>query len=260
MLGTVSFLPLSGIPSIQTGDDVAQLLLRSCEQQKLEHKDILVVTQKIISKAEGRMRYLSDVQVTSEAKSLAAVTDKDPRLVALILLESTQVIRAAPGVLIVRHKSGLVCANAGIDQSNIDHANTAEESVLLLPEDANAAAKKIALDVFKEKGCEVAVIISDSLNRPWRLGSIGTAIGAYGMPALEEYNGNADLYGRVLQATLVNRIDALAAMACLTMGEGREGCPAVLVRGFDYSKSENRLFGDTAKDVLRPEKQDLFSS
>ena len=191
---------------------------------------------------------------SAEAKALAAETDKDPRLVQLILDESTEVLRQKPGVLIMRHKLGLVGAHAGIDQSNIDHDGG--EQALLLPVDPDASAARFKADVEARTGREIGVIITDSANRPWRLGTIGIAIGAAGLTVLDDHRGGTDSYGRELKVTLINRADAIASMATMVMGETTERLPVAVVRGLPLIVGEN---GEQPAAVInRPLEEDLF--
>ncbi len=238
---------------ITPDDDLAGLIHGSllASATKLRDGDILVVAQKIVSKSEGRQIRLSDVQASAEAIRLAAETDKDPRLVELILSESENIVRQAPGVLIVRHRLGFVCANAGIDQSNICHDEG--ESALLLPLDPDVSARRLRESLQRTYDCRLGVIISDSTNRPWRMGSIGSAIGSSGITVLDDRRGGKDIYGRELQVTMVNRADSIATAAMLVMGETTERTPVVLVRGMDGEDSDQ-----TAAMCLRPVTEDLF--
>lgn len=243
---------LSGIPEIQRGAALAPLLIEAVARAglALEAGDVLVIAQKIVSKAEGRMVRLADVSPGADAVSLAATLDKDPRLVELTLRESRQVLRAERGVMIVEHRLGLVMASAGIDQSNVPDA---EENALLLPEDPEASAGRIRAELREMSGVDVAVIINDSFGRPWRNGVIGTAIGVAGIPALVDLRGEPDRQGRVLQRTQVAAADELAAAASLVMGQAGESIPAVLARGFPYSRREGSV-----RELIRPPDQDFF--
>ena len=247
-------VPLAGIKLVDAGDDLAALLLDAiaANDLALEDGDILTVAQKIVSKAEGRQVPLAGVSASPEAQRLAAETEKDPRLVQLILDESTEVVRQKPGVLIVRHKLGLVGAHAGVDQSNIDHGDEAE--ALLLPKDPDASAVRLRAALVAATGRAVGVLITDSANRPWRLGTVGIAIGAAGLDVLDDRRGGTDLYGRELKVTLVNRADSIAAAATLAMGETTERMPAALVRGLPSATRP----GQRAADVVRPLEEDLF--
>lgn len=253
MHGGISITPIRGIKLVEPGDDLPAALLDGLAASglALEDGDILAVAQKIVSKAEGRQVDLATVVPSAEAERLAAETDKDPRLVQLMLDESTEVVRQKPGVLIMRHNLGVVGAHAGVDQSNIDHGSGA--GALLLPKNPDASAARIRRALMAASGRTVGVLVTDSANRPWRLGTIGIAIGAAGIPVLDDHRGGHDLYGRELKVTLINRADSLASAATLAMGETTERTPAALIRGF---ASEDT--GQTAADIPRPLEEDLF--
>ncbi|MBJ89771.1 MAG: coenzyme F420-0:L-glutamate ligase [Woeseia sp.] len=253
MQSSLSIHALVGIPIVNTGDDIASLISTAVSDpgMSLVDGDIVVVSQKIVSLAENRLVHLDSVKVSAKALKLANETDKDPRLVELILQESTAVIRAKPGVIIVRNRLGFVGANAGIDQSNIDHSGG--ESALLLPVDPDGTARKIRSFLMQDLGCNIGVIISDSTNRPWRLGSIGAAIGSAGITVIDDRRGDDDLYGRKMKITEINRADAIAAAAVLIMGETAEKTPVAIVHGFSAEDS-----GDGAKLSIRSIEEDLF--
>lgn len=270
-LSSLNFHPVPGLPLVRPGDDLPALIgaaLRSAGHE-LRDGDLLAVAQKIVSKAEGRLVRLADVQASPEAFELAERTDKDPRLVELILGESNGVVRVGRNVVIVEHKLGLVLANAGIDRSNVTGPELAEaddpeadnasstgdgdDTVLLLPKDPDASAARLRDRLRQEFGANCAVMITDSIGRPWRLGTTGTAIGCAGIDALVDLRGRPDLFGRRLQVSEVAVADSLAAAAVLVMGEGDEGVPLVLVRGFPAGDSTQ-----TASAVLRPRDEDLF--
>lgn len=238
---------------VRSGDDLASLILAALKAQKLDLAagDILVVAQKIVSKSEGRQLPLNTITPSEEAIQLAKETEKDPRLVELILRESNTVLRKKPGVLIVRHRLGLVGAQAGIDQSNIEHDDG--EHALLLPEDPDASARRIRESIFAKTGVRPGVIVSDSMNRPWRLGTIGGAIGSAGIAVLDDRRGGHDIYGRELKVTMINRADSIATAATLVMGETTEKTPIALVRGFPQEDSPQ-----TAHDIIRPLEEDMF--
>ena len=244
---------IAGVPMVKPGDDLATVVLSSLATEGFELRDgdVLALAQKIVSKAEHRQFKLADIAPGDDALKLAAEVDKDPRLVQLILNESTEVLRKKPGVLIVRHKLGIVGANAGIDQSNIDHGDA--EEALLLPEDPDASAKNLTAEIAKRTGKSVGTIIADSMNRPWRMGTIGGAIGCAGVNVLDDYRGGNDLYGRELKVTLINRADALAGAATLLMGETTEKVPLVLIRGIAPYRGD-----DCARDIPRPLEEDMF--
>jgi len=249
----LQILPLTQVPMVGAGDDLAALVNDSMRQQgiRFEEDDILVVAQKIVSKAEGRTVRLADVQPSESARELALEVDKDARLVELILGESAAVVRTAPGVVIVRHKLGLVCANAGIDQSNIDHSDT--ELALILPENPDNSARELRAGLEAMSGRSLGVIICDSVNRPWRLGTVGIAIGSNGIKVLDDRRGQVDIFGRTLTTTMSNIADSVAAAASLVMGETTEKVPCVIVRGISTGNSNQ-----SSADCIRPVEEDLF--
>jgi coenzyme F420-0:L-glutamate ligase/coenzyme F420-1:gamma-L-glutamate ligase len=224
---------LEGIPTIQPGDDLVPLIVAGMNGAGLvpEDGDVLVLAQKIISKAEGRSIRLGDVVPSPRAVELAARTNKDPRVVELMLQESVEVLRCRSGVIIVEHRSGLVMANAGIDASNVDGAE-GEERVLLLPEDSDRSAAALRESFRRAVGRDIGIVIADSFGRAWRNGTVGTAIGLAGPPGLWDMRGLLDRNGRVLRATEVAIADELAAAASLLMGQAAEGLPVVHVSGF----------------------------
>jgi coenzyme F420-0:L-glutamate ligase/coenzyme F420-1:gamma-L-glutamate ligase len=243
--------PLRGIPMIEAGDDLAAIILsalRACDRS-LAVGDVLVLAQKIVSKAEGRLVDLRTVTPSAWAVTLAKATEKDARVVELILSESTDVLRHRPGALIVAHRLGMVLANAGIDQSNVGGA----EHALLLPLDPDRSCAEIRRKLAAATGVDVAVMIIDSLGRAWRNGTIGTAIGVSGLPGLLDLRGKPDLFGRVLETTEVGLADELAAAASLVMGQADEGRPVVLARGVGYARPDG-----SAQELIRPREKDLF--
>lgn len=252
---SLTLMAIPGLPHVQPGDDVAELILAAAAQANITFHpgDILVIAQKIVSKAEGRQVNLCHVQPGEEAREVAAITAKDPRLVQLILQESTAISRMKPGVLIVRHRLGFTSANAGIDRSNVPQKE-GEETVLLLPLDPDASAHQIRHTVETRSGVPVAVIITDSHGRPFRMGTVGVAIGVAGIPALWDRRGEPDLYGYRLQHTDVGMADELSAAAGLLMGQADEATPVVLVRGLSYPVVEN----SAATDLVRPREHDLY--
>jgi coenzyme F420-0:L-glutamate ligase/coenzyme F420-1:gamma-L-glutamate ligase len=249
----LQFHVIPDIPLIKAGDDLTAILLDGLSRLSvpLDDGDVLVLAQKIVSKAEGRLIPLASVTPGPEAIALAAETDKDPRLVQLILEESVEVMRKKPGVLIMRHRLGNVGAHAGIDQSNIEHEGG--ECALLLPIDPDGSARRLRESVSAATGRRCGVIIADSMNRAWRLGTIGGAIGSAGLTVLDDLRGTQDLFGRELKVTVINRIDSLAATACLLMGESVQKTPAVLIKGLAPEDSTQ-----TARDLVRPLAEDMF--
>ena len=242
------------LPLVEPGDDLAAILIDGLAHAGIAPaaRDVLVVAQKVVSKAESRYRDLGAVTPSDRARDLARAVDKDPRLVEVILSESEAVVAHKPGVLVVAHRLGFVLANAGIDRSNV-RPEPGAERVLLLPEnpDASAAALKARLDAhFK---IELAVIVSDSLGRAWRNGVTGIALGAAGLPALRDMIGRKDLFGRTLDVTQTGFADDIAAAASLLMGQADEGLPAVLLRGLAWREPASG-----ARALLRPKDEDLF--
>ena len=219
---------LPGIPFVRPGDDLVSIILPSLQQAgiSLADGDILVLAQKIVSKAEGRLVDLAHVAPSEAAIKLAAATEKDPRLVELILRESNEVLRSRPGSIIVEHRLGFVCASAGIDHSNVQGEG---EWVLLLPENPDASAQRIRSGLEVASGKHLGVMIIDSHGRAWRLGTVGVAIGLAGMPGLVDMRGQPDLFGYTLRITLIGAADELAAAASLVMGQAAEGTPVVHV-------------------------------
>ncbi len=241
------------LPLVRPGDDLGALVASALAGITLAAQDVVVVAQKIVSKAEGRYVRLASVQCTDEARALAAKLDKDPALVTLVLQESDHVVRAERQALIVQHRLGYVMANAGIDQSNLDPAAEDGPAVLLLPEDPDASAARLQDRLGALLGVRLPVIVSDSFGRPWRRGSVGVALGVSGLPAVLDLRGAADLFGRALQITIAGFADQIASLACLLMGEGAEGIPAVLVQGLSWSAPAG-----TGAGLLRPVQEDLF--
>jgi coenzyme F420-0:L-glutamate ligase/coenzyme F420-1:gamma-L-glutamate ligase len=245
---------LAGIPTIQAGDDLASLIAVSISGANLvlEDGDVLVLAQKIVSKAEARSVRLADVVVSPRAVELAALTSKDPRVVELILRESVEVMRCRPGLIIVEHRSGLVMANAGIDASNVD-GTEGDERVLLLPEDSDLSASRLREGLRRLVGRDIGIVIADSFGRAWRNGTVGTAIGLAGPPGLWDMRGLPDRNGRVLKATEVGIADELAAAASLLMGQADESLPVVHVRGFPLAFRTSSM-----KELIRDRNIDLF--
>lgn len=254
-MAPIQILKLPGLPMIGPDSDldaeIAGAMARSAIA--LQDGDIVVVAQKIVSKAEGRKRVLNDYPPSPAARDLAGTVNKDPRLVEAVLSESRAVIRAVPNVLIVEHRLGHIMANAGIDQSNVEADGADGETILLLPEDPDASARALR-DRLRPPGVErIGVVISDSFGRPWRIGTTGVAIGVAGVPAVVDRRGEKDMFGRVMQVTEVGFADAVASAACLAMGEGAEAIPAAIVRGLDWHAGTCN-----ASDGLRDPERDLF--
>ena len=252
---SISLTALTGLPLIEKDDDLGELILSGLADNNIiiETNDVVAVAQKIVSKAEGRLVSLSDVDPSQDALDIAHQTNKDPRLVELILQESNEVIRIGDGVIIVEHRLGHVLANAGVDRSNIESKNK-DEVALLLPLNPDESAIRIKDQIKEKTGVDVGIIITDSIGRAWRLGTIGHAIGSAGVKTLMDLRFKAkDLFERELQVTCIAWADQLAAAASLVMGETNEATPVVLIQGLDVDSTE-----DSIQDLIRPKKEDLF--
>ena len=249
----VSLAAIPGMPPVKEGDDLAQLIVEAANAagEPLAAGDIVVIAQKVVSKAEGRICDLADVLPSERAVALGREAQKDPRLVELILQEAEEVLRVRPGVIVVAHKRGWVLANAGIDRSNVEGGD--RDRVLLLPKDPDASATAIRKRLELFCAVDVGVIIADSIGRAWRLGTIGTAIGASGVQCLADLRGRRDLYGRPLETTETGSGDEVAAAASLLMGQDAEGTPVVVVRGLLEAFGEGQ-----ASDLVRPPALDMF--
>jgi coenzyme F420-0:L-glutamate ligase/coenzyme F420-1:gamma-L-glutamate ligase len=252
-MSNLTLIPLTGIPLVNPGDDLGALLVQAARAAhlSLQEGDVLVVAQKIVSKAEDRFVRLRDVTPSPRALELAAVTGKDPRLVEVILWDTAAVVRARHNLLIVAHHLGFVSANAGVDHSNVGDE---EDLVLRLPADPDESARRLRARLRELSGAAPAVIVNDSHGRAWREGTLGTAIGVAGLDPVQDLRGQPDLFGYRLQHTTVGFADQVAAAASLVMGQAAEGLPAVLVRGLAYSPAEDA----SARQLLRPAESDVF--
>ncbi len=248
----IAFYPVPGLPQVNADTNLAAIIQAAISAADLQPQngDVFAVAQKIVSKAEGRLVNLNDVKPSTEARDLARGGDKDPRLAELILRESRRIVRHSAEVIIVEHNLGIVLANAGIDRSNVAGD---EDIVLLLPEDPDASAALLRQALEECFGVHLGVIITDSIGRPWRLGTTGIAIGCSGVTALTDMRGQVDMFGRVLQVAEVATADCVAGAAGLVMGEGAEAVPVVLVRGTNAQASDQN-----ARTILRPEHENLF--
>jgi len=253
-LAALSLTALPAFPLVEAGDDLAALIMASLGAARLSAMpgDVVVIAQKVVSKAEGRRVALRDVVPSARAVALAQQAGKDPRVVELVLSEATEVMRVRPGVIIVRHRLGLVLANAGIDQSNV--APLGHEQVLLLPLDPDRSCREIQARLQAATGVPVAVLIIDSIGRAWRTGTVGTAIGVAGLPGLVDLRGQMDLYGRPLMTSELALADEVASAASLLMGQAAEGRPVVWMRGLPYERRSG-----VSAELLRPQSLDLFN-
>jgi coenzyme F420-0:L-glutamate ligase / coenzyme F420-1:gamma-L-glutamate ligase len=254
MSNTATLIALRDVPLVRPGDDLAALLIEAIAKggDGIAAGDVLVIAQKIVSKAESRYVDLARIEPSAHARAVAQATGKDARLVEVILGESRRIVRQGPNVLIVEHVLGFVMANAGVDRSNID-PQAGAEPVLLLPRDPDASAAALRTRIGAQLGTFPAVIISDSFGRAWRRGTVGIALGAAGLPSLMDLRGQPDLYGRELRVTETGFADEIAAAASLLMGQGSEGMPAVLLRGLSWFAPPT-----PAAQLIRPEDEDMF--
>jgi len=250
----IELIGVPDFPLVKPGDDLVALIAAALERAGLRpgSGDVVAVAQKIVSKAEDRFVDLATVQPSARAREIGEEIQKDPRLVEVILGESTRVVRKRPGLLIVEHRLGYVMANAGVDHSNVA-APDGRERVLLLPRDPDASAEALRAELSARFGCTLAVIVNDSFGRAWRRGTVGIALGAAGLPTAVDLRGNPDLFGQTLQTTIVGFADEVAAAASLVMGQAAEGMPVVLVRGLAWTAPAS-----AARTLLRPPEEDLF--
>jgi coenzyme F420-0:L-glutamate ligase / coenzyme F420-1:gamma-L-glutamate ligase len=244
---------LTGIPLIAPGDDLTAVITAALERAAItpQDGDVLVLAQKIVSKAENRYRKLCSVIPSERAKDFAKSLNKDARHIQLILDESSEVLRQTENALITVHRLGFVMANAGVDQSNVEQDG--EGAVLLLPADPDGSAQKLKAALHRHYGVSLGIVINDSFGRPWRMGVVGVALGAAGLPALRSLIGEPDLFGRALRMTEHAAADEIAAAASLIMGQAAEGLPVVHIRGLRFAASER-----PAKALIRPKQQDIF--
>ncbi len=249
----ISLLPVEGLPLIEPGADLVSLILEALAEsgERPREGDVIVVAQKVVSKAEGRLVRLDDVTPSPVALTWAATTDKDARLVELILRESREVVRWRPGLIVVEDVRGFVCANAGIDRSNVQQVDG--ETVLLLPVDPDASARMLRDGFRAMTGLDIGIVVNDSHGRAWREGTVGVAVGAAGVPILADRRGETDLTGYTLQHTIIGLVDEIAAAASLLMGPAAEGVPAVVVRGLRLPPGDGSV-----RELQRPKEMDLF--
>lgn len=250
----LSVIPVPNLPLFAAGDSLSAAIETALKSADiiLEDEDVVVIAQKVVSKVEGGMRSLSQVDPSSDSLKIATTASKNPALVELICKESRELLRVVPGLVVARHRTGHVLANAGIDASNV--APDQPDMVMLWPEDPDASARNLRSSLQGRCGVRLGVIISDSLGRAWRMGTVGTAIGVAGIKPLRDRRGEADLFGRVLEATIIGVADEIAAAASLVIGEGAEGIPVAIVRGARYDSDD----AASISEIIRPLEQDLF--
>jgi coenzyme F420-0:L-glutamate ligase / coenzyme F420-1:gamma-L-glutamate ligase len=250
----ITLYPIRDMPLIKAGDDICALIADAMCADGLAFADgdVLVVTQKVVSKAEGLVVDLAGVSPSGRAKEIAAIHGGDPRYIEVVLQQSREIVVVRPNLLIAEHLSGAVMANAGVDRSNLEQPD-GRDLVIILPPDPDAAAHSVRETLREHHGVDVAVILSDSWGRPWRLGTTGAALGVAGFAPLRDLRGTPDLFGVPLQHSLQAVGDELAAAANLVMGQAAESVPVVLIRGFAYQSGDGN-----ARDLLRPRDQDVF--
>jgi coenzyme F420-0:L-glutamate ligase/coenzyme F420-1:gamma-L-glutamate ligase len=258
MTARLELFAIPGLPMVRAGDDLPALILAGLEQsgQQLRDRDVVVIAQKIVSKAEGRTVDLADVVPSPEAIELAQQVGKDPRIVQVVLSDSVKVVRSRPNLMIMQHRLGFVMANAGVDQSNVA-ASDGHQRALLLPLDPDGSAEAIRTALSKHAAlvepANIGVVISDSFGRPWRRGTAGVAIGAAGIPSVIDLRGQPDLFGRTLEVSIIGFADEIAAAASLLQGQAAEAQPVVVIRGLTWQAPNMPV-----ADVIRPPEEDLF--
>jgi coenzyme F420-0:L-glutamate ligase/coenzyme F420-1:gamma-L-glutamate ligase len=252
MTTRLELLAIPGLPMVKAGDDLPSLILDGLDRagMSLQDRDVVVIAQKVVSKAEGRMVDLADVVPSPRAIDLAAQVGKDPRIVEVVLSDSVKVVRSRPNLMIMQHRLGFVMANAGVDQSNVHEAD-GRQHALLLPLDPDGSAARIRAGLSAH--ANVGVVISDSFGRPWRRGTAGVAIGAAGLPSLIDLRGSPDLFGRTLEVSIIGFADEIAAAASLLQGQANEAQPVVILRGLTWQAPDCPV-----ADVIRPPEEDLF--
>jgi coenzyme F420-0:L-glutamate ligase/coenzyme F420-1:gamma-L-glutamate ligase len=254
MSARVEIFVIPGLPMVREGDDISSIIVDGAQKASLtlRYGDVVVIAQKIVSKAEGRTVDLATVAPTAEAIALAAEVGKDPRIVQVVLSESVRVVRSRPNLMIMQHRLGFVMANAGVDQSNVAPSDGVQRA-LLLPVDPDGSAEAIRARLEERLGVKVGCVISDSFGRPWRRGTAGVAIGCAGLPSLIDLRGQPDLFGRTLEVSIIGFADEIAAAASLLQGQAAEGQPVVVVRGLTWTAPDASV-----ADLLRPPQEDLF--
>ena len=243
-----------GVPMVRQGDNLSALIGDAMERagQSLLDRDVVVIAQKIVSKAEGRTVDIATVSPSAEAERLGAAVGKDPRLVEVILSDSAKVVRSRPNLMIMQHRLGFVMANAGVDQSNVAPSDGVHRA-LLLPLDPDGSAERIRAELTERSGARIGVVINDSFGRPWRRGTAGVAIGCAGLPSLIDLRGQPDLFGRILEVSIIGFADEIAAAASLLQGQAAEGQPVVIVRGLTWTAPDAPV-----SELVRPPEEDLF--
>jgi len=252
MVNAIKIIAVENLPLITKGDNIAELICNATKKQNtpIQEKDVIVITHVVVSKAEGNVVNLDQVSPSERAREIAQQTDKEPELVEVILRETKEIVRMRSKSLITETKNGIVCANAGVDRSNVE----GERNVVLLPKNPDASAQKIRQEIKRQTGCDVAVIVSDTHGRPLRMGEINVAIGVAGIKPIRDRRGEKDLFGYVLRIKQTAVADELASAAELVIGQANEGIPVAIIKGYNYQTAKNA----SAKELTRPKEADLF--
>ena len=250
---TVSILGLEGFPLVKAGDDLAKIIMETAEKNAvpIEDGDIIVVAQKIVSKAEDRVVKLRDVEPSEGAKTMAKVASKDPRFVELVLKEAKKVVKCSPEILIVENEKGLICINAGIDKSNV----SGKDTYALLPKDPDESAERIRSGIMKLAGKKVVIVISDTYSRPFRRGQVEFAIGIAGIDPFKDYRGQGDLFNYILKVKNIALVDEIASAAELVMGQGREAVPVAIIRDLNRAEPDKTV---SIEDLNISKEEDLY--
>jgi len=249
---TVKVIAVENLPLIKEGDNVGQLIVEAAEKQNtpIQEKDVIVVTHVVVSKAEGNVVNLDEVVPSQQAKEIALKTGKEPTLVEVILRETKEIIRLNKNTIITETKNGIICANAGVDRSNV----SGDRNVVPLPKNPNVSAQNIRREIKRLTGADVAVIVSDTHGRPFRMGEINVAVGVAGIKPIRDRRGEKDLFGYVLKIKQTAIADELSSAAELVIGQANEGVPVAIIRGYDYQTAEKA----SAVELTRPKEKDLF--
>lgn len=251
-MDTIKVIAVENLPLIKKGDNLGQLIVEAAEKQKIpiQEKDIIVVTHVAVSKAEGNIIDLDKVVPSEKAKEISSFTGKDPALVEVVLQETKEIVKMNKNTIITETKSGVICANAGVDRSNV----SGDRNVVPLPKNPNVSAQNIRKEIKQLTGANVAVIVSDTHGRPLRMGEINVAVGVAGIKPIRDRRGEKDLFGYVLRIKQTAIADELSSAAELVIGQANEGIPAAIIRGYNYQTAENT----TAVDLTRPKEKDMF--
>ncbi len=251
-MNPVKVIAVENLPLIKKGDNLGQLIAQAAEKQKtpIQEKDVIVITHVVVSKAEGNIINLDEVAPSQQAKEIALKTGKDPALVEVILQETKEIVRVNKNSIITETKNGIICANAGIDRSNV----SGDRNVVPLPKNPDVSAENIRQEIRRLTGANVAVIVSDTHGRPFRMGEVNVAVGVAGIKPIRDRRGEKDLFGYVLRIKQTAIADELSSAAELVIGQANEGIPVAIIRGYNYPTAKNA----SARELTRPKERDLF--